>query len=230
MYLGLLSIHHRNVATSCGPDTLMMITSFYLMLSPCGAAYSLDARRRALKRGTAAEPLIYPWAQRLIQIQVALIYFATAAFKCHGSSWLGGTAIHYVLFNHEVGQFNLEWLARYPIAINLMTYSALIVEFSLAFLLWFRPSRKWIALVGLGLHTGIVPLVNVPLFGEQMTAMYLLFLGPEELKPFLAFLNPARWLGRRASWASLSSAVETAPVMPGWKQLELSFPTPDVSK
>ena len=27
--------------------------AFYLMLSPCGAAYSLDARRAARRRGTA---------------------------------------------------------------------------------------------------------------------------------------------------------------------------------
>ena len=55
------------------------------------------------------------------------------------------------------------------------------MEFALAFLLWFRPTRKWIALLGVLLHLGIVPLVNVPLFGEQMTALYLLFLAPDEL-------------------------------------------------
>ena len=121
LYLGLLSLYHRNVSTNCGPDMLMMITSFYMMLSPCGAAYSLDARREARRRGTLAEPLIIPWAQRLLQIQLCLIYFLTAAFKCNGSTWLGGTAVHYILFNHEVGQFNLEWLAGYPVVISVLT-------------------------------------------------------------------------------------------------------------
>ena len=115
LYLGVLSLYHRNISTNCGPDQLMTILSFYMMLAPCGAAYSLDSRRAARQRGTLAEPLIIPWAQRLIQIQLCLIYLSSAVMKCHGSTWLSGTAIHFVIFNHEVGQANLEWLAGYPV-------------------------------------------------------------------------------------------------------------------
>lgn len=222
LYLGLLSLYNRNLSTNSGPDQLMMITMFYLMLSPCGAAFSLDARREARRRGAQAEPLIVPWAQRLMQIQLCLIYFATAAFKCNGTTWLTGTAIHYVLFNHEVGQANLEWLAGYPITLSVLTLAALVVEFALAFLLWFRPSRKWIAVLGLVLHAGIVPLVNVPLFGEQMTGLYLLFLAPDELASLLRFLNPLSRFGRRAAWTELP-ARPPRPALAGWRQLELAF-------
>src|SRR3954447_14041098 len=134
LYMGLLSLHHRNIATNCGPDVLLMITCFLMMLSPCGAALSLDARRIARRRGTPAEPLIIPWAQRLIQIQLCLVYFDTAVLKCAGTTWLTGTAIHYVLFNHEVGQFNFEWLASYPMLVGVLTLSALGMEFALPFL------------------------------------------------------------------------------------------------
>ncbi len=224
LYLGLLSLYHRSISTSCGPDMLMMITSFYMMLSPCGAACSLDARREARRRGTLAEPLIIPWAQRLLQIQLCVIYFLTAAFKCNGSTWLGGTAIHYILFNHEVGQFNLEWLAGYPVVISVLTLTALLVEFALAFLLWFRSSRKWIALAGVMLHAGIVPLVNVPLFGEQMTALYLIFLAPDELDGLLGLLDPRAWFGRRRNeWDALSARLDPGTSVPGWRQLELAF-------
>jgi hypothetical protein len=224
LYVGLLSLYHRNISSNCGPDQLMMITSFYMMLSPCGAALSLDARRVALRRGTVAEPLIIPWAQRLLQIQLCLIYLATAAFKCHGSTWLGGTAIHYVIFNHEVGQLNLEWLAGYPVVISVLSQTALLVEFALAFLLWFRPTRKWIALAGVLLHAGIVPLVNVPLFGEQMAAIYLVFLAPDELDALLGFFDPRRWFGRRGSeLQALSARLDPACALDGWRQLELAF-------
>ena len=224
LYLGLLSLYHRNISTNCGPDMLMMISSFYLMLSPCGAAVSLDARREARRRGTPAEPLIVPWAQRLLQIQLCLIYFATAVYKCSGTTWLGGTAIHYVLFNHEVGQFNFEWLGGYPLVISMLTHTGLVVEFALAFLLWFRPSRKGIALAGLALHAGIIPLVNVPLFGEQMTALYLVFLDPDELDGLLRFLDPRAWFGhRRAGWDQLSARFTPGTGRTGWRQLELAF-------
>ena len=64
LYVGLLSLYHRNISSNCGPDQLMMITAFYMMLSPCGAAFSLDARRASRRGGQSAEPLIVPWAQR----------------------------------------------------------------------------------------------------------------------------------------------------------------------
>jgi hypothetical protein len=234
LYLGLLSLYHRNISTICGLDQVMMITSFYLMLSPCGAALSLDARRLARKRGgTPAEPLIVPWAQRLIQIQLCVIYFDTAVIKCQGTTWLGGTALHYVLFNHEFGQFNLEWLTRYPLVVNVLTLAALLVEFALAFLLWFRPTRRWVALAGLALHAVIVPLINVPLFGEQMTATYLLFLDPDELDGLFRALDPRRCFGRRRqnnNSPTHSRRMDLPSGLPGWHQLELAFEAGESAK
>ena len=107
-----------------------MILAFYLMLSPCGAAYSLDARRASRRRGTLAEPLIVPWAQRLIQLQLCLVYFNTAVLKANGSTWLDGTALHFVLNNSEVGRFSLDPLTEYPLAINALTLGGLVVEFA----------------------------------------------------------------------------------------------------
>ncbi len=230
LYLGVLSLYHRNISSNCGPDQLMMIMTFYMMLTPCGAAYSLDARRISRQRGTLSEPLIIPWAQRLMQVQLCLIYLATGMMKCHGNSWLAGTAVHFVIFNHEVGQANLEWLAGYPLVISLLTYAALLLEFALAFLLWFRPTRKWIALLGVLLHAGIVPLVNVPLFGEQMTALYLLFLAPDELAAFLAFFDPRRWFkGRSNELQALTARLDPAGAFNGWHQLELALDTADTA-
>lgn len=222
LYLGLLTFYNRNLVTNCGPDQVMMITAFYMMLAPCGAAYSLDARRTSRLRGTVAEPIIVPWVQRLMQLQLCLIYFVTAFLKCNGRAWLGGTAVHFVLFNHEVGQFNMEWLGGYPLVINFMTYSALVVEFGLVFLLWFRPTRRWIALLGVALHVGIMPMVNVPLFGEQMTALYLLFLDPDELTALGRFLTP--WRRRARVEAEAETQAEAEPrASNGWRQLELAF-------
>jgi hypothetical protein len=38
LYPAILAIHHRNIPTNCGPDNLLLILLFYLMLSHCGAA------------------------------------------------------------------------------------------------------------------------------------------------------------------------------------------------
>jgi hypothetical protein len=222
----ILSIHHRNIVTNCGPDTLLMIMLFYLMLSPCGAAFSIDSIRATLKRGTEADSLILPWAQRLVQLQLCLIYFDTAVLKCNGATWLNGTAIHYVLNNPEVGRFGLEPLSQYPLAINLLSYAALFVEFALAFLLWFRPTRPWVILAGIGLHVGVLLTVNVPLFGELMTACYLTFLTPEEL----GALDPREWLRRaRRNPAEIRVRVDAPELLRGMHAPRLEAVSSDKS-
>jgi hypothetical protein len=226
LYAGLLSLYHRNVASNGGPDAVPVIVSFYLMLCPCGAAFSLDARRAARKRGTLAEPLIVPWGLRLLQMQICLIYFQSCVIKCGGQLWLNGTTVHYILFNREFCQFNMEWLAQYPLVINVMTHGALLIEFALAFWLWFRPTRRWVIFGGVALHLGIRQMLLVPGFGEVMTATYLTFLAPDELAATMRVLDPRPWLARlglrwpsAAAWRSLGRPVS----IPGLQQLEFPF-------
>ena len=97
-----------------------------MMLSPCGAAYSLDAGAGPPPRDArraADHPLGAAAASRSSS---ASIYFdhGRAQVQRVRPGW-AGTAIHYVLFNHEVGQFNLEWLADYPVLISVLTLAAL---------------------------------------------------------------------------------------------------------
>jgi hypothetical protein len=232
LYLCMLSFYHRNVSSNGGPDAVPTILTFYMMLCPCGAAFSLDAWRAAKKRGAAAEPLIVPWAVRLLQMQLCLIYFQSSVIKCEGQLWLNGTATHYILFNREFGQFDLSWLAQYPTVINLMTHGAVMMEFALAFWLWFRPTRRWAILAGLALHMGIRPIINVPGFGEVMIATYLTFLAPDELDAVIRFLDPRTYLARLGlrlpSVAFWRPAGRGAPIA-GFHQLDLPFEAVDAS-
>jgi hypothetical protein len=226
LYLCMLSFYHRNVSSNGGPDAVPMILSFYVMLCPSGAAYSLDARRETKRQGTPAEPLIIPWGVRLLQMQLCLIYFQSCVIKCGGPAWMDGTAVHYVLFNREFGQFNLEWLGAYPILVNLMTHVALMIEFSLAFWLWFRPTRRWAILGGLLLHGGIRPVLNIPGFGEVMWATYLTFLDPDEAAALLRALDPRAWMARlriRRPNLEFLRGTDRPVALPSWQQREFVF-------
>lgn len=208
LYVGLLSIHHRIIPGATGADSLIVFMAFYLMISPAGAAYSFDARREARRRGGApAEPIIVPWAQRLIQIQVSLIYFLTALYKASGETWLDGTALHYVLGHGGYRRFHLG-LRDAPLAINAMTHAGLLAEFALASLLWVRAARPWVMLAGVLLHGGILLMLNVPIFGELMIATYLTFLTPGELDALLGWVNPRR-RGRRPIIPTLPEPAST---------------------
>jgi hypothetical protein len=226
LYCCMLSLYHRNVSSNGGPDAVPMILTFYMMFCPSGAAYSLDALKAARKRGSAAEPLIVPWAVRLLQMQLCLIYFQATIIKLQGQLWLNGTTVHYILFLREYRDHNMEWLAQYPLLINMMTHGAILIQFTLAFWLWFKPTRRWAILGGVMLHMGIRPILNVPGFGEVMTAAYLTFLAPDELDALLRFLDPRAWLARlglgfqgRVLWSSRGRPA----VVPGYQQLEFPF-------
>lgn len=210
VYLGQLSLHHRNIATASGADVLLMVMLFYLMLSPCGAAYSIDAWRESRKRGTLAEPIISPWAQRLMQIQLIVMYLVSSIFKCAGTTWLTGTALHFVVCNREVGRFDIGWLAEYPAFINIATFGGLAVEFALAFLLWFKAARPWVLVAGISLHVGILFAVNIPLFGELSMATYLLFLDSSEFAAVRRALNVRGWF-RQPNPARLGKAFRIDP-------------------
>ena len=226
LWLAMLSLYHRNPSSNGGPDAMPAILTFYVMLCPSGAAYSLDARREARRRGTDAEPLIVPWALRLLQMQFCLVYFQSCVIKCGGATWMDGTATHYVLFNREFGWFNLEWLGAYPLLINVMTHFAMLAEFALAFWLWFRPTRRWAILGGIILHAGIRPVLNIPGFGEVMCVTYLAFLDPDEAMALVRALDPRAWLARlglRRPNLDFLRGRENAIGLPSWQQREFAF-------
>jgi hypothetical protein len=215
LYLGNLSIHHRNLLSCSGADVLLMCVSFYLMLSPCGAAYSLDARRRARKRGDGpAEPLIVPWAQRLLQFQVALLYFMTALLKAGGTTWPNGTALNLALGNTEYARWTFG-LTQYPILINVLTLGALFTEFALAFLLWVKPARPYVIAAGVLLHGGIMLTVNIPIFGELLIASYLTFLTAPELDAILRICDVRRFVRKRSEEKPAPTAPAHATILRG---------------
>ena len=113
------------------------------------------------------------------------MYFMTALLKAQGKSWGDGTALYWIMNNGEARRFTLG-LTAYPKILNVMTFGAVILEFSLAFLLWVCAARPWVIAGGILLHAGIMLMINIPLFGEMMAASYLCFLTPGE------FLGRAR--------------------------------------
>jgi len=212
-YLGMLTLHFRNIVSSSGADVLVMTFAFNLMLCPSGAAYSVDALFERRRRGTDAEPLILPWGLRLIQIQISLIYVMAAVLKAGGNLWINGSALHYVFHNSEVRRLDVSFLTEYPALINLMTYSALMMEFSLAFFLWFRAARPLVLWVGLMLHLGILATINIPIFGELMWVGYLAFLTPPEFDALVAAVDVRRWF-RPAKPAATVPEAAAQPFVP----------------
>jgi len=196
-YLGLTSLHHRNVFILHGGDTLLRVMGFYLVFADAGARLSLDRWFSGEKR---PPPNVAPWAQRLMQLQLCALYLFTSLSKMSGNLWADGTAVYYVLNLDEFRRFPVPLVADYLPLVKLATWGTLVVEFSLATLIWVYEWRYKVLLAGLLLHLGIEWSMNVPLFQWAAIAGYVLFIPAEDIEATLdrlkAWLRPGR--ARRA--------------------------------
>jgi hypothetical protein len=95
-----------------GGDLVIQAFIFLAVLCPWGEAYSVDSwrrRRRAILTGASTIPSlrrIPAWPQRLMMLQLTLIYVATGLSKS-GETWRDGTALYYAL--------NLDHFYRVPV-------------------------------------------------------------------------------------------------------------------
>ncbi|WP_373998068.1 HTTM domain-containing protein [Bdellovibrio bacteriovorus] len=164
-FFTLLSFHNRNVFVLNSSDVVIRNFLFLLFFTPAGALYSFDRwlliKRKKLAADTVPEKA--PWALRLIQIQFSVIYIATVMFKMKGPLWADGTAVYIATRLDEFMRVPLPILND-MMAIKFLTWSTLIIEFSLGTLVWIREFRYWVLLAGIGLHLGIEISMSIPLF------------------------------------------------------------------
>lgn len=158
IFFWLCSFQHRNPLIWDGEDTVFRLFAFFLALTPCGCAWSLDALFHRREKGVS--PALSPrkaWAFRLIQIETTLIYLSTALCKLNGTAWLDGTALYYVSRLDDLfGKFYFpDWLLFNLSAIRLMTWSVVAAELFIPIGVWFKETRRAAILTALVLHLGI---------------------------------------------------------------------------
>ena len=170
----VLSFQNRNPAVFNSGDVLIRLEALFLALAPCGAALSLDQRRRAGAFWSAQ--VRAPWATRLMQLQLSVIYLASVRAKLSGTTWAEGTAVSYAMRLDDMLWWPLpDVLVTDPIAANVATWGVLALELSLAILVWFPRLRPWILAAGIVMHTTIAVTINVGFFTPAVFVLYLAF-------------------------------------------------------
>ncbi len=180
----LLSVHNRNVPIHNSGDIVMLVMVIYLALAPSGAACSLDRwiRMRRGKEGHVP-PQIVPWAQRLMQLQIATVYLCTSMSKLTGAQWRQGLAAYYPLHLPDSARFPVPWAdANHLWLIHILTWGAITIELALWTLVWMPRLRLWVLGAGILLHLGIDYSLNIPLFSALMIASYGVFLTQGDLE------------------------------------------------
>jgi hypothetical protein len=184
-FLSLVSMHHRNPLILNSGDSLLRVITFLLLFAPAGAALSVDRwldRRDGL---VGPEPALRaPWALRLIQLQVALLYLTTAWWKLEGAPWRDGTASYYILRLAEFQRFPLPFESLWVeslLATRLLTWASLTVELSMATLVWVPALRYPVLAAAVALHLGLEYTMNIPVFQWLMLACLVTFVPPRDV-------------------------------------------------
>ncbi len=179
VFVGLLSLERRNPWVFNGGDALLRLIAFYLMLAPAGASLSVDRLRR--HRDAFWEfPARAPWALRLLQIQLSVVYIAGVWDKVQGASWNNGTAVSYALRVSDIAGLPVPaFLSHTPVVVNILTFGTLATELALGILVWNRRLRPRVLLVGVAFHLSIGWAIRVGFFGLAMFVLYVSFVDPD---------------------------------------------------
>jgi uncharacterized membrane protein YphA (DoxX/SURF4 family) len=180
LWFATLCFHNRNRAVLNFGDHVLEVGLFLLMLSPCGRAFSLDARRARRKgRGREAGPATTPaWPVRLLQIQLCVIYLTTGLSKLlpedgwFEGTWWDGTSLHYVLNNLTLSRWSY---AQLPVPLWLtapLTYLAVWWEVLFTPLVLWRRTRRWALWFGVLFHVGIFATIEAGWFSFYSLAFY----------------------------------------------------------
>jgi hypothetical protein len=195
VWILFVSFLRRSPAFFNAADFVMTNTALILAISACGAALSLDQRRRTGSFWSAEVRM--RWPIRLMQVQLSLIYFFTAQTKLIGSAWNDGSAVSYPWrIYREWAIFPApQWVAENPYLVNVATWGTMAIELALAILVWNPRLRYWVLGAGVVLHVLIWLNLAVVFFGLAMFVLYVAWVPWETARdlPELA----KRALGRR---------------------------------
>lgn len=181
VFVLILSFQHRDPLVWNSGDVAVRIEAFILALSPCGAALSLDQVRGDGKFWSAQQRP--QWAIRLLQVQMSLIYLASALSKINGSTWAQGSAVSYALRLPDLVLLSPpHWVTNSALLMNAATWGTIAVELSVALLVWNRRLRPWVLAAGVVMHTIIMITIAAGFFTLAMYVLYLAFVPPETVQ------------------------------------------------
>jgi hypothetical protein len=172
VFVTMVSFCHRNPCVVHSGDTVLKLITFLLVFSPAGKAFSIDSMLDAPAVGI---PTAGPWCQRLMQIQIAIVYLRTAYWKLQGRSWRAGTAAYYATQLTSYRRCTLPACLQNIHCAKIATWLTLLIESSLGTLVWIDELRYPTIVAGVMMHLGLEIWLNVQLFGWTMMVCLILF-------------------------------------------------------
>lgn len=178
-----VSVQNTNYYLHNSGDNVRQIALFYLMLCPCGAAWSIHSWWQRRHTGDLRPAFVYPWAVRLLLVQLVAIYFVNGLYKLAGGDWRSGEVMHSVLANVLWTRFSYEQLPLPPGSVPLMTWTTLAWELGFPLLILIPKLRAPTLWLGVLFHLGTAILLPLGLFPCYMLCLYLPLVPWEKVGP-----------------------------------------------
>jgi hypothetical protein len=194
----LVTYGSRNPAVALGLDGLMILSLFYLALTPCGVALCVlpklpdrSLRPAAFERET--ETFASTWGGfplRLMQLHLCVLYFLSGLARM-APAWLsGGVLWGPRLVAGEGVPVGLATLQAYPFLVPLITYGLTLFELFYGALIWQPQLRYPVLMVSLVVHLAVGWLWSALPFNLLMLAWNLAFVRAEHVQRLLDELEP----------------------------------------
>lgn len=178
VWILIVSIQVRNPFVLSGADSLLRVLLFWAMFLPLGAVWSIDRRRQ--RDPAPIDPRFLSFATIGIFLQIAFMYWFTAALKSSPEWRSDGTALYYALGAGHITKPFGEWLHQFPELLRVMTYASLGLEIVTPILLFlpfaFGPLRTFAVASLMLFHLGIYLTMDVGIFPWTSALCMLCFL------------------------------------------------------
>ena len=166
---------------------LLVISTFFIALTPCGRSYSLD-RWLALCRTSKSDLPPPPesgnlWGLRLISIQLSLLYFWTAYEKLYWA-FLSGVRMQHLAYNYYAG-VDYASIPGFTALCFVAAITTVVLEFLLSFGLYISKLRKYLMPAGIVLHILFYVLLPIRTFTLTMILLYLAFIPAASVHRFI---------------------------------------------
>jgi hypothetical protein len=173
-----LTITYRSPIATAGWDDVLRVYSFLILISPLGARWPWRMKKLT---GAKLDPAPV-YGLRLMWLQLMVIYLHSALYKLPSEDWLNGDVLTYYLMSTNA-RFPSASVVQFAPLLKVMTWGVLAGEILIPFLLLFRKTRLWGALLGISFHLGIFILSrNLGLFCLTMWILYIPLLNPRALE------------------------------------------------
>jgi predicted DCC family thiol-disulfide oxidoreductase YuxK len=174
-------------------DILLRLSLMMLAMSSAKDAFSLDniikSFRQDWRISGFAPRLSAPWAQRMLQMQVAFINMNCFVAQLPDTNWFSGLALYNVSRYDDMIRFRLPSLFDNLACIKALTWCTMAIEFCMFTLVWFREFKYWIILSAVILNLLIQLSMNSWLFIATTLALYILFIEPEDLHKVMDWIR-----------------------------------------